>query len=74
MSAFTNKELSYGRCKVESNQVQIYESNYQRRALPTPCGTVKEAYWQNNTIHVKMADGRHYVYDEFGNYSSYFYD
>lgn len=74
MSAFTSKELSYGRIKVESNQVEIYESLYQRRALPTPCGQVKEAYWQNNSVHVKMADNRHYVYDEFGNYSVFFYD
>lgn len=73
MSAFTQKEIEYGRCEVESGcTVQIYESRYQRRALPNPpCGKIKDAYWQNGSVHVLMADGRHYVYNEFGNYSTY---
>ena len=75
MSAFTEKEKSYGRCKVEGSQVQIYESMYQRRSIPNvPCGEIKDAYWQNNSVHVKMSDGRHYIFDECDNYSTYFYD
>lgn len=35
-----------------------------------PCGTVVRAYWQGYTVHVEMADGWHFVYDDFNGYSS----
>ncbi len=31
---------------------------------------VVRAYWQGCTVHVEMADGWHFVYDDFSGYSS----
>ena len=74
MGAFTGREKDYGRVKVESNVAYIYESTYQRRPVNTPCGNVKEAYWQNGILHIVMTDNRHFTFDKTDCYSNYWYD
>lgn len=63
MSKFTNKEIEYGRVELIGNTVWVYESQYQRRAIQAPCGTVADAYWQHGRVHVVMSSGMHYVYE-----------
>lgn len=74
MSTFTAKEKEFGRVKVESETAYIYESMYQRRAVNTPCGNVKDAYWQNGVLHIVMIDGRHFTYIKTDSYDSYWYE
>lgn len=74
MGTFTSKEKEFGCVKVESGTVFIYESMYQRRAVNTPCGPVKDAYWQNGVLHIVMVSGRHFTYNKTDSYDNFWYE
>ena len=49
----------------------LYSDAFHAKNLNNvPCGTVVRVYWQGCNVHVEMADGGHFVYEDFGGYSS----
>lgn len=68
---FAPEYVNRGQCTWTNRSVSLYSDMFHSKNLNNvPCGTVVRAYWQGCTVHIEMADGWHYVYEDFGGYSS----
>lgn len=68
---FPSEYINRGQCTWTSRSVSLYSDAFHAKNLNNvPCGTVVRAYWQGCNVHVEMADGWHFVYDDFNGYSS----
>lgn len=69
---FPKEYINRGQCTWTNCSVSIWSDQFHSRNLNNiPCGRVSRAYWQGNCVHVELEDGRHYVYEDFSGYSSY---
>lgn len=66
---FPQEYINFGKIVYSPDQVRVHSDHCHVTNLLLPCGSVKNAYWQGNNIHVEMEDGWHFMYESFNDYS-----
>lgn len=67
---FPKEYINFGKITHTYCTVSVFSDHCHASGLQLPCGSVRNAYWQGNNVHVEMADGWHYIIEGFGTYSS----